>query len=885
MLGTIVCTVAAITLIVGGTALAAARHRNCRPRPRANLSGCVYNHRNLTRANFTSSNLTGARITNSLLKRARFARARLTGLRSGGDRGRRVRLPARWSLTGGYVLGPAANLAGANLARANLTGRQLSDITLTGANLTGATIAGTNFSGAAFTGLAGTGVIGTAAALPNGWTQRAGDLVGPSANLIGATLTGADLTQVNLSHADLNGATLTGATLNEAALIGASLRGAHLSQLAATQVDLTGADLTGATLEGDQLTEAQLSSANLTGASLTGAQLTAAALQGATLTGADLTNVSSGSLTGTPASLPANWEITGGTLIGPGAALTGANLSQADLTGADLAKAQLSGADLAKANVSAANLSGAQLSGANLSGANLANATIASANIDSAQLVGANLSGTTVAATSGTPATVPAGWSMSNGTLTQVSSSIAGTTYLQHGDWLESPNGSYTVDMQHDGNFVEYQGGTAIWATGTSGADFSVMQSDCNFVVYNSSNTAIYTTGTGGDPNAGCTFAVANDGSLSVTTGSGTVRWERYANGTIFTHRITMTQNAGLYNGTSTSSGQTDTIPTGQSPDYVCWTTGQVVNNVDVWFYVLWDNKAGYYPSGDDSSVYSVDSRISIDYGIPRCGSVPTTFTPPSNGSTGQTGPATIKAPIAVTTAVNLRPGPSTSSGSPLTTMPPGTSPGFLCWTTGQVISSIDVWFKVYWAGVTGYYASALDNSSYTTDGQITSKYGIPSCGGSTGGGSGGSQPSGSGGNTATEAAAASWARNQTGSTAWEYLCLSFVYQAWETAGVSRGTLNAIAGYTPNGNTYPIDEWRYWAGGHPPGGIWHSGFDPAPPPGAMIFYSNKLGDEDSHATISLGGGSMISPGTRGVTGPASVTYNDFATMLGWWMPK
>ena len=250
-------------------------------------------------------------------------------------------------------------------------------------------------------------------------------------------------------------------------------------------------------------------------------------------------------------------------------------------------------------------------------------------------------------------------------------------------------------------------------------------------------------------------------------------------------------------------------------------------------------------------------------------------------------GPTTIKAPIAVTTLVNLRPGPSTASGSPLTTMPTGTSPGFLCWTTGQVISNVDVWFKVYWSGVTGYYASALDNSSYTTDGQITSKYGIPNCGGSSGGSGGGGGPpaGGSGGDPATEAAAANWARNQAGSTAWEYLCLSFVYRAWEAAGVSRGTLDSLAGYTPNGNTFPIDEWRYWASGHPPGGIWHNGFDPAPPAGAIIFYSNKLGDEDSHATISLGGGSMISPGTLGVTGPVSVTYNDFAKMLGWWMPK
>ncbi len=888
----ILCALASLVLLSGATAQAAARHRRCRPRPHANLSGCVFNHRNLSHANFTGANLTGARITNSVLTRATFSRARLGGLRSSGDRGAHVRLPRGWSLTRSYLLGPHAYLPGARLGGANLSGRVLKGINLHGANLSGAAIAGANFAGASFTGLSGAGVMGVAAALPNGWTQRGGDLVGPTANLAGVSLVNVDLTQVNLSGANLTGATLTGATLNEAALTGSSLRGAHLARISAARLDLIGADLTGADLTGAGLTAADLSAANLAGVSLTGAQLTAATVQGTALGGANLSGVSSGSLAGAPANLPTNWESTGGTLIGPGVVLTGADLSQRDLTGADLAGAQLAGADLVKTNVSKANLAGAQLSGANLSGANLTNATLTGADIESAQLSGANLSGTELSATTGTPATVPAGWSAVSGALTQIPSAVTSGTTFSQGQWIESPNGQFTVNMQPDGNLVEYQGGTAIWATGTSGAVTTVMQSDCNLVIYNSSGVgqpaaALYTTGTGGDPTGNCSFAVAEDGTLSVKTSDGTVRWARYANGTLFTHRIQMSQNAPVYASATPSSAQIGTIPTGNSPDYVCWTTGPPVGKVDVYFYVLWEGAAGYYPSYYDNSVYSSDSRISIDYGVPLCGSVPTTFTPPSNGATGQTGPTTIKAPIAVMSAVNIRPGPSTSSGAPLTTMPTGTSPGFLCWTTGPVIGGVDVWFKVYWSGATGYYASAFDNSSYTTDSQITSKYAIPNCGGSSGGSGGevGPPSSGSGGNTAIEGAAANWAHSQSGSTAWEYLCLSFVYRAWEVAGVSRSALNSIAGFTPNGGTYPINEWRWWAGGHPPGGIFHDGFDPAPPPGAMIFYSNKLGDEDSHATISLGGGAMISPGTKGVTGPVSVTYNSFASMLGWWMPK
>jgi hypothetical protein len=115
----------------------------------------------------------------------------------------------------------------------------------------------------------------------------------------------------------------------------------------------------------------------------------------------------------------------------------------------------------------------------------------------------------------------------------------------------------------------------------------------------------------------------------SVTTADGTVRWARHADGTLFTHPIQMNQNAPVYQSPSASSPQVGTIPHGDSPAYVCWTTGPPVGNVDVYFYVLWQGVAGYYPSYYDNSVYASDSRISFDYGIPRCGSVPTTFTPP----------------------------------------------------------------------------------------------------------------------------------------------------------------------------------------------------------------------------------------------------------------
>jgi Protein kinase domain len=60
--------------------------------------------------------------------------------------------------------------------------------------------------------------------------------------------------------------------------------------------------------------------------------------------------------------------------------------------------------------------------------------------------------------------------------------------FLQPGQDITSPNGSFTLIMQQDGNLVEYRGlyQKAIWASETSGnfSDYVVMQPDGNLVVY-----------------------------------------------------------------------------------------------------------------------------------------------------------------------------------------------------------------------------------------------------------------------------------------------------------------------------------------------------------------------------------------------------------------
>jgi hypothetical protein len=91
-----------------------------------------------------------------------------------------------------------------------------------------------------------------------------------------------------------------------------------------------------------------------------------------------------------------------------------------------------------------------------------------------------------------------------------------------------------------------------------------------------------------------------------------------------------------------------------------------------------------------------------------------------------------ISAPIHIhgtgTDGVLIRPSPDTSRPA-LGWMAEGTSPDYHCFTYGQTIGNVNVWFLVTSRGITGYYASYWDDSSYHSEAELTSKYGIPKCG------------------------------------------------------------------------------------------------------------------------------------------------------------
>jgi hypothetical protein len=69
------------------------------------------------------------------------------------------------------------------------------------------------------------------------------------------------------------------------------------------------------------------------------------------------------------------------------------------------------------------------------------------------------------------------------------------------------------------------------------------------------------------------------------------------------------------------------------------------------------------------------------------------------------------------------------ASSTRLGWMPEGASPGYECFTHGEMVGTVSVWFYVTYNGVTGFYPSFYDNSSYASDAELTAKYGVPPCG------------------------------------------------------------------------------------------------------------------------------------------------------------
>ena len=93
---------------------------------------------------------------------------------------------------------------------------------------------------------------------------------------------------------------------------------------------------------------------------------------------------------------------------------------------------------------------------------------------------------------------------------------VASNAQLARGEGRHSCSGRFLFVHQGDGNVVLYDGGAAIWSTGTHGRSTSVlaMQGDGNVVLYAPNGTPLWSTGTHG--NGGSVLAVQDDGNVVV---------------------------------------------------------------------------------------------------------------------------------------------------------------------------------------------------------------------------------------------------------------------------------------------------------------------------------------------------------------------------------
>jgi hypothetical protein len=96
---------------------------------------------------------------------------------------------------------------------------------------------------------------------------------------------------------------------------------------------------------------------------------------------------------------------------------------------------------------------------------------------------------------------------------------------LNPGQSIKSANGRYTFVYQTDGNLVLYDGGTALWASGTDGRPVGVciMQADGNLVIYGPGVQPIWASNTWQHP--GSRLVVQDDGNVVIYRPDGVPVW------------------------------------------------------------------------------------------------------------------------------------------------------------------------------------------------------------------------------------------------------------------------------------------------------------------------------------------------------------------------
>ena len=138
------------------------------PASRTNFSNSKMRKANLSSANLKGAILVNADLGSANLSGTQLFGTNLKGVKSGKIIGQPSSLPTQWSLAGGYLVGPGANLQKS----------VISNVTLISVNLSG-----TNFKGAVLKNIKSCSLAGKPIGLPTDWKIVGGYLVGPGANL------------------------------------------------------------------------------------------------------------------------------------------------------------------------------------------------------------------------------------------------------------------------------------------------------------------------------------------------------------------------------------------------------------------------------------------------------------------------------------------------------------------------------------------------------------------------------------------------------------------------------------------------------------------------------------------------------------------------------
>lgn len=156
-----------------------------------------------------------------------------------------------------------------------------------------------------------------------------------------------------------------------------------------------------------------------------------------------------------------------------------------------------------------------------------------------------------------------------------------------------------------------------------------------------------------------------------------------------------------LHSGPTVGSTRVGWMAEGTSPDYHCFTYGDNVNGVNVWFYVTkpGGGPTGYYASYYDDSSYQSEAELTSKYGIPKCGAAPPET--PAGGDPAPTQPASTGS-----TPENPAPAAPAPTGNPPSLNAFYNRAAAVSWATahakdGQHYSDMCTWFVSHalWAG------------------------------------------------------------------------------------------------------------------------------------------------------------------------------------------